>query len=282
MVKFKKHCDFALFPCKNNEKIPATSHGYYDAEFNFDIEKHYAQGFNIALACAKSNLIVLDCDVDDTKDYNGHETLQQLETQLGELPKTLTQSTPRGGRHYIFSAKGICNPIGKIGKDIDVKYNGYILIEPSSINSKPYKFIDGINKDGDVAISELPQSWIDYINKPNSNKKENLTTRNYSKTVIDGDFKKMYESCAFIRHCVDCASTLDEPTWHLFACVLSFLSNGEELFDYYSRPYPDYDPILTKKKFQNASKYNVNCNKISSIFADCARCNQRKDNNNAN
>lgn len=280
MVKHKNCSDFALFPCKSNEKIPATSHGYYDAKVNFDIKKHRAQGYNIALACAKSNLIVLDCDVDEAKGYNGLETLQQLEAQLGILPKTLTQSTPRGGRHYIFSANGICNPIGKMGSDIDVKYNGYILIEPSSIDGKPYKFIDGINEDGDVTISELPQRWIDYINKPNSNKKGNLTKRNLAKTVIDGNFKKMYDNCAFIKHCVDCATTLDEPSWHLFACVLTSLSNGEEIFDYYSQPYPDYDPILTKKKFQNAKKYYATCKNISRNFGGCNSCEYRKEVNN--
>ena len=280
MVEFKKHCDFALFPCKNNEKIPATSHGYYDAKFNFDIKKHYAQGYNIALACAKSNLIVLDCDVDESKGYNGLETLQQLEVQLGKLPKTLTQSTPRGGRHYIFSANCVCDPIGKIGKDIDVKYNGYILIEPSSINGKSYKLIDGISENGNMAISELPQSWINYINKPNSIKKSNPAKQNYEKAVIDVDFQKMYDNCAFIRHCVDYASKLDEPSWHLFACILSSLSNGEKLFDYYSRPYPDYNPFLTKKKFQNAKKYYATCNNISSIFSDCEKCKYRKEKTN--
>lgn len=62
----------------------------------------------------------------------------------------------------------------------------------------------------------------------------------------------MYEKCAFIKHCVDNAETLAEPLWHLFSCVLNSFSNGEELFDYYSRPHPDYNTQATKEKFKNA------------------------------
>lgn len=278
MKIFLKCC--ALFRCKHNSKQPDTTHGFKDAQFNFDIESHVNNGFNIGLACEMSGLIVLDCDVDTVKGFNGVNTIRELETSLGTLPKTLTQLTPRGGKHYFFSNKGITNPIGKIGKDVDVKYRGYILIEPSVFNGKSYRFIEGINENGNIVLAELPQKWLNHINKPTLEEKPNnnnvlITLRR----IIDGDFQKMYDNCLFIKHCVDNANSLSEPEWHLFACVLNSLSDGERLFDYYSRPYPKYNPIATKKKFQNARKYNATCNTISGTFANCAKCQYKKEEN---
>ena len=231
----------------------------------------------MAIACKLSGILVLDLDVDLERGLNGIETIQLLEQKLGKLPLTLTQRTPRGGMHLIFSDEGIVQPIGKIEKDCDVKWNGYILCEPSSINGKTYKFTNGIDEKGNITIAKLPQAWLNYLNKTRQNTiiLQNSRKKCYQRRIIDGDFKKMYDNFRFIKYCVDCASKLDEPSWHLFACVLSSLSNGEELFDYYSRPYPDYDQILTKKKFQNAKKY-ATCKNISCIFADCARCKYRK------
>ena len=110
---------YATFPCKQNTKIPATTRGFKDAQFNQDVLEFERLGYNVGLALEPSNLIAIDCDVDRSKGYNGLETLAKLEEKLGKLPTTLTQETPRGGKHFIFSSSGIINPIGKIGKDID-------------------------------------------------------------------------------------------------------------------------------------------------------------------
>lgn len=279
MKNFLKN--YALFRCKQNSKQPYTIHGFKDAQFNFDIESHVADGFNIGLACEMSGLIVLDCDIDTIKGFNGVNTIKELELKLGSLPKTLTQLTPRGGKHYFFSSKGINNPIGKIGKDIDVKYRGYVLIEPSALQGKLYKFIDGIDENNNIVIAELPNKWLNFINKPiKEEKSNNKIVPTVERKIINGNFQKMYDKCLFIKHCVNYACSLSEPEWHLFACVLNSFSDGDSLFDYYSRPYTNYNPTVTKKKFKNASKYVVNCNTISRIFADCAKCIYHKEENN--
>lgn len=272
---------FALFRCKQNQKVPATKHGYYDARKNLNINELIKPNFNVAIACRLSNIFVLDLDVDLRKGLNGIETIKNLERQIGEMPLTLTQSTPRGGIHLIFSDDGIIDPIGKIGKDCDIRWNGYILCEPSSINGVSYRFIKGIDNNGNITIAKLPPAWLDYINKKKQsiNFVQDTCDEHNQRNVIDGDFKKMYDNCLFIKYCVDCAATLDEPSWHLFACVLNSLSNGEALFDFYSRPHPDYNPILVKKKFTNACKYHVTCQTIEHIFADCAFCKRNRKEN---
>ena len=87
---------------------------------DFDVKSYLEKGYNIGLACCQSGLIVLDADVDESRGLNGLKTIREFEMQLGTLPKTLTVQTPRDGRHFIFSSRGIDNPVGKIGKDIDV------------------------------------------------------------------------------------------------------------------------------------------------------------------
>ena len=259
-----------------NSKIPCTQHGQHDAIQGLDVSKAQ-EHHNIGLVANKSQLIVLDCDVDTQRNLNGIETLKKLESELGELPKTLTQLTPRGGKHFIFNDKGIINPIGKIGKDVDVKYRGYIVISPSKINGKEYKFIDGVNENEDWEISDLPEKWINYLNKESKSeiKKTEYNGKQYSRKLIDGDFQKIYNACSFIRYCVEQAAELDELSWFYFASVLNSLSNGKELFDLYSRPYPKYDKQETLKKFNNAEKYNVNCNTISKCFSGCSSCKYR-------
>lgn len=270
---------FALFRCKQNQKAPATKHGYYDARKNLNINELIKPNFNVAIACRLSNIFVLDLDVDLKKGLNGIETIANLEIQLGKLPLTLTQITPRGGLHLIFSDEGIINPIGKIGKDCDIRWNGYILCEPSSINEKLYRFINGIDENGNFIIAKLPHKWLNYINKSAQCAKncQNNEDKPYRKVIIEGNFQKMYEKCAFIKHCVNNAETLSEPLWHLFARTMNSFLNGEELFDYYSKPHPDYNKTAVKAKFQNAAKYSVNCNIISGYFADCAKCQYRKE-----
>lgn len=270
-----------LFPCQKNSKIPATKCGFWDADLNFDIDKYSKKGYNIGLACQRSKIIALDCDVDEKRGLNGLKSLEELEIKLGKLPKTLTQSTPRGGRHYFFTDNGIVNPVGKIGSDIDVKYKGYVLIEPSKIDDKSYKFTDGVDKNGNFIIKNLPEEWVKFLNKTIGHKIILTTLGNferYQRKISDYNFQKMYGGCNFIKYCVDYAEILSEPEWHLFACLLNSLKNGGELFDLYSRPHKDYDPILVKKKFQNAKKYNVNCNTISSVSNCCKNCNHRKGN----
>ena len=283
-MKKTKLNELSLIPCVPNTKIPATKNGFWDGKFNFNVDEYSKKGFNIGLAWILSSIIVIDCDVDEERGLNGLKSLEELENKLGKLPKTLTQSTPRGGRHYFFTNVGTINPIGKIGNDIDIKYRGHVLIEPSKIDGKPYKFIDGVNENGDFTIAHLPEPWLEFLNKPMQNTSGCVPTLTLrmpgtcnQRKPIEGDFWKMYQGCLFIKHCVDNATTLEEPLWHLFACVLNHFSNGEELFINYSQNYPDYNLLATKKKFQNASKYNVNCNTISGYFADCTKCPHNKE-----
>ena len=277
---FKNWQHFATFPCKGNSKIPAVRNGFKDAQFGQNVTVMLNAGDNAAMACEKSGVIVIDCDVDEAKGYNGLITLKSMEAQLGELPSTLTQATPRGGRHFIFSSKGIRSPRGKIGNDIDVKYNGYIMIAPSSINGKPYEIIDGVDENGNFVLAEIPQAWLNYLNKSGMQKvnaaqkfKEDRPRRVYSEV----DIEKMFKNCRFLTYCADVehASCLPEPMWHSMVTVLSQIDGAEDLIHQLSEPHWNYSFEETQSKIEYAKQFghSQSCVYISSNYPEiCKNC----------
>ncbi len=279
---------FATFPCKENSKFPSTRNGFKDAQFNQDVQAMFNAGYNPALACKKSGILVIDIDYHD-ETSTAMEDLQKLENELGvKLPKTLTQATASGnGRHLIYSAKGITNPRGKIGQFCDVKYNGYIMIAPSSINGRQYKIIDGIDENGNFIIAELPQAWLDHINKdmpapPTSLQKGEFkeVSRKVYKNI---DIEKMFNNCAFLRYCRDNADCLAEPEWHSMITVLAQIEDSDELIHELSEPYPKYSYAETQKKIENARAFghSQSCAYLSAnyqhICKDCAKLNNERE-----
>lgn len=259
-ILFKNWQNFATFPCKGNSKTPATHSGFKDAQFGQDVQAMLKAGYNAAMACEKSGVIVIDVDYHDEKS-TAMDDLKALEVELGvKLPRTLTQSTASGnGRHLIYSAKGITAPCGKIGQFCDVKYNGYIMIAPSVINGKQYEIIDGVDENGNFIIAELPKVWLDYINKdvptnkgqayklPNSDKERKL----YKNLNIE----QIFNNCAFLRHCRDNADCLSEPEWHSMITVLAQIEDSDELIHELSEPYPRYNYDETQNKINYARQF---------------------------
>lgn len=271
--------DFAVFPCMWNTKIPATQNGFKDALCGQDVRKMLQMGYNAAVACEKSHIVVIDIDYHD-ENSTAMEDLQNLEEELGaKLPKTLTQSTASGnGRHLIYSSKGITNPRGKIGKFCDIKYRGYIMIAPSTINGKKYEIIDGIDENGKFIIAELPQKWLDYINKEcftNQISSQSKTSSTKRKIYTNIDIEKMFNNCAFLRYCQENADCLREPEWFTMINILAHIENSDALIHELSEPYPTYSFAETQKKIDNARAFGFpqSCNYISSEYSEiCKDC----------
>lgn len=278
---------FATFPCKGNSKQPATRNGFKDAQFGQDVEGIVNLGYNMALACEKSGIIVIDVDYHD-ENSTAMADLKQLEIELGaELPRTLTQSTASGnGRHLIYSSKGITNPRGKIGKFCDIKFRGYIMIAPSSINGRQYEIIDGIDENGNFIIAELPQAWLDYINKDTPNNSTlSEKTSNYKairRIYTNIDIDKMFNNCAFLRYCKENADCLTEPEWHSMITVFAQIEGSDDLIHELSEPYPTYSFNETQKKIEYARQFghSQSCAYLSANYSACNQClklNNRKE-----
>ena len=161
-----------VFPVAVDEKAPITAHGLLDATIDPEqIAQWWAEypAANIGLACRKSGLLVIDID----PDHGGDATFAALERELGALPRTVHQRSGSGGAHIVMKdpspgdhgwtrthdAGGSCK--GKLGAGVDVKNNGYILVEPSRSSKGPYTWLasDWAN------VPEVPAAWQAMLQK---------------------------------------------------------------------------------------------------------------------
>jgi Bifunctional DNA primase/polymerase, N-terminal/Primase C terminal 1 (PriCT-1) len=130
-----------VFPCRE-DKRPYTRNGFHDATTDRSkitaFWKRYP-GAKIGMPTGDaSGILVIDTDVDESKELEGEADLRQLEREYQELPRTRTIKTPRGGRHRYFRA-----PVGtrsrRIAAAVELKANGqYVIVPPSD----GYKVVD--------------------------------------------------------------------------------------------------------------------------------------------
>lgn len=275
---------FALFACAKNSKKPDSKlapKGFKSAKFGQSALKIAENGFNPAVALSMSNLIVFDFDF-HSDDSDPVKEFEELENKLGKAPYTLKQKSASGkGWHLVYRAKGIINPIGKLSANIDIKYNGYILIAPSKIDGNQYEIIDGVDENGNFIIAELPQEWVDYINK--GDKKTRKSTQKYTGTPKERkllkkiNIDKMFEKCQFLQYCKDKkqAEVLEEPMWHSMITVLAQIEGSDLLIHEFSMPYPKYSFHETQAKIEYARDfgYSQTCKYISESYPNvCKGC----------
>ena len=231
-----------------------------------------------AIFCKKSNILIIDTDNKPEKDKQGFNVLNELVKSLGALPKTVLVYTQSNGTHMYYQLPQNRQFKRKIGNCIDIQTNHYCICGGVYTDKSSYRFAKGYTFDDIGDIPELPPKWVDFLSKPNEQKqyKSDQVNTYKEKTVIEGDFKKLYDNCLFVQKAVDEAQTLDENSWFRFAIILSSLKNGFELFDFYSRPHPEYTPDKTRAKFQNAKKYSITCKTIANDFQGCRNCRYNK------
>jgi hypothetical protein len=145
-----------VFPCWP-DKTPKTTNGFHDASrAQAQLAEWFYKAPDTLLAIptgAVSGLVVLD--VDD------HESLRDLFDRMpyaerieygGQLPRTASVKTPRGGAHYYFQYPGIevrCSA-SKLAPDIDVRGDGgYVIVPPSA----------GYVVDEECAAAAMPR-WL--------------------------------------------------------------------------------------------------------------------------
>ena len=83
----------------------------------------------------RSGLLILDVDVD----HHGFASLNALEEEHGQFPKTLTVRTGGGGIHIYLKYPPGCeirNSVGRVGLGLDVRGEGGYTIAPPSRTDK--------------------------------------------------------------------------------------------------------------------------------------------------
>ena len=124
-----------------------------------------AKGCNWALPSTMNNLFVID--IDTHNEVDGLKHFSELLDFLGlsnEDVLTLSQFTPSGGIHLIFESDEELNMVKNKAQffknypGIDIRTDGYILVEPSVINGKRYELSGGFD-----LVRKMPQKLKDYI-----------------------------------------------------------------------------------------------------------------------
>jgi putative DNA primase/helicase len=125
---------FAVFPCVQRGKVPATRHGCRDATKDLaQVTAWWRENpsYNVAVATGPvSKVFVLDVDGIDAE-----ASLRKLEEQDGALPETIESITPRG-RHIFFRCENdaIRNSAGAIAPGLDIRGDGGYVVLPPSIH----------------------------------------------------------------------------------------------------------------------------------------------------
>ena len=177
-----------IFPVVENGKIPRITAWNKDCSSDLRQVLYYYEHNktgNWGLPCYENNLFVLDLDKHDIN-KDGVENFKKLCNDLGiDYPKTLTQETPSGGIHLIFKSDiDLCeiNATANAFPDypgIDTRNRHYIVVEPSVIDGKLYKFIN-IDEP-----REMPNELKNYILSVSQKKGDNKKTPYKKPKVVE-------------------------------------------------------------------------------------------------
>ncbi len=144
--------------CKSPGKHPLARNGLDDASAEPEVIRDWFSAWpdaNIGVACGNSGFVAVDVDPRN----GGDMTLQELLDEHGELPSTIVQLTGGDGLHYLFHQEVAASLPGKLGAGIDLKSNGYIVVEPSQhVSGRTYQWADGKMPDPSE-IAALP-AWM--------------------------------------------------------------------------------------------------------------------------
>ena len=129
-----------VFPLAPNSKIPNKGFKNFSDRATSNpknIEEYWDKfpNHNYAILCDK--LFVIDVDVKkDANGKNGYDTLRAWEAAGHTLPDTEIQTTPSGGRHYIFTTETpLKNSTKKLGIGIDTRGQGGYIVGAGSLIS---------------------------------------------------------------------------------------------------------------------------------------------------
>jgi hypothetical protein len=155
---------WSVFPLKRN-KEPLTEHGHRDATTDEEqIRAWFTDAdINVGVWLRQSGLIAIDVDPRN----GGDVTLAALERTYGDLPRDCLARSGAGGLHIVMRDPG-GRPRGRLdhvglGRGVDVKCNGYILVEPS-VNEGGGRY-EWLSCEAPPAV---PEAWLAILLHPDA------------------------------------------------------------------------------------------------------------------
>lgn len=140
---------FHVFPCEANGKLPIIkdypNRATRDPE---QIRKWFAgldRNIGISTSRFADDKALVVVDVDNKSEKNGDAQILALELEGYELPPSLEQATPSGGRHIIYTTdRPLKQGVNVLGTGLDIRSRGGYIVGPgSTIDGRTYQQING-------------------------------------------------------------------------------------------------------------------------------------------
>jgi len=158
---------FAVFPCIDNGKEPATKHGFKDATNDPDVIARVWADYpecNIGIATGAPSGGVFVVDVDNHNGVDGSQYLIDWQREHGKFPETACATTGGGGEHLFFRAPaGVSvRSAAHVIDGVDVRGDGGYIVAPPSRHPSGALYEWDLHPD-DYPIAEANQSVLDLV-----------------------------------------------------------------------------------------------------------------------
>ena len=195
MVDYALHYQklgYSVIPIDKKSKRAITK--FKDKTFSEnEIRRFWHEQPDANIAWRTTDFFVIDIDVSVTE--NGYESLKEWELSQ-YIPKTLTATTPSGGKHiFLKKPKGIelSQDIRvKPGIDIKANKNNYVLVAPSNNTKGIYKWDKSTEQ-----MAEAPAEIISILQTSKQPKEPMSFTTDYSRGKFSSKTAKLFEQVVF-------------------------------------------------------------------------------------
>lgn len=195
MVDYALHYQklgYSVIPIDKKSKRAITK--FKDKTFSEnEIRRFWHEQPDANIAWRTTDFFVIDIDVSVTE--NGYESLREWELSQ-YIPKTLTATTPSGGKHiFLKKPKGIelSQDIRvKPGIDIKANKNNYVLVAPSNNAKGSYKWDKSTEQ-----MAEAPAEIISILQTSKQPKEPMSFTTDYSRGEFSSKTAKLFEQVVF-------------------------------------------------------------------------------------
>lgn len=225
-------CTCGNATCADSGKHPRRSNSFKEATTNptiinmwFEYEPELNYGVRLGQEIGHTGKMAVVVDVDRYK-VGGAEALEQLEKVHGRLPATVEVLTGAGGSHYYFMTDCSLSFAGKMGNNIDLKVNGYV-VGPGSVHPSGRRYEMEASSDlfeGHV-MADLPQ-WV-----PDNFSKSAKLTECGVEIVPNAEPLLSYERASIKHDLAVISAACSRDTWLKVLMGLHSRNQSKEMFD---------------------------------------------------
>ena len=277
--------NLTIIPLRPDNKIPILKEWNKKTKTTLEELNQWRQeneNYNLGLVLGHG-IVAIDVDGSD-----GNRILHEL--SAGDLPQTVTYTTPSGGMRYLYRIleQDKEKVFKKFVKTGDSEHNecallgvGQQTVLPFSIhpNGGVYKFVKGSSFD-DIPIAYVPE-WMKALMIKSSMPKTHITDIKIQKSSIahstpSNELKEICSKCPRLQELLheQIRNNLHEETWFLIMCLL--INNGyANLAREFSRLSSKHDlrsELRIDQLLSSEAKSSLYCTTLGCTENDIKKC----------